>query len=91
MKRFKKLIALLTIAATLSTTAGVLNARQTESAVPHSGYAYEGTQRATSLSPAIALGTVAIVAIIAVLITNDSSNKYHGSYHGHSHSHYDGF
>lgn len=44
------------------------------------GYGYEQSRRVPSLAPAIALGTVAIVAIIAVAVQNSGHSS-------HSHSH----
>lgn len=87
MKKFKRHIALLTIAATLGSTFGALSAREISPDANNGGYAYEGSHRASTVSPAIVVGTVAAAAVIAVLATNDSSNRYKGSYHGHSHSH----
>lgn len=51
------------------------------------GYAYLDTRRASSLSPNVALGTVAAAALIAVLVSGGSSNQYRGSAHSHAHSH----
>ncbi len=85
MKHFKKHIALLMVATTLGSTFGALNAREMSPVANNSGYAYEGSHRASTVSPAIVLGSVAAAAVIAVLVTNDSSNRYKGSYHSHSH------
>lgn len=91
MNRLKKLIALATLAVTLSSSVGVLEAGQY-------GQAYEGSQKAPSISPTVALGTVAVIAVIAVIVHNNRSNK-HGhssgggsggsgtSGHAHSHAH----
>ena len=44
------------------------------------GYGYEQARRVPSLAPAIALGTVAIVAIIAVACQNNGHSS-----HAHAH------
>jgi hypothetical protein len=49
------------------------------------GYAYDESRAVTNLAPAIALGTVAIVGIIAIAIQNShenssSSSSHYGSY-----------
>lgn len=48
------------------------------------GYAYDQSRAATNLAPAIALGTVAIVGIIAIAVQNthdsSSSSSHYGSY-----------
>lgn len=47
------------------------------------GYAYDESRAVTNLAPAIALGTVAIVGIIAIAVqnSNDSSSSRSSSYH----------
>jgi len=93
MNRFKKIVALLTITATLSTSASVFSADCNDC-----GYAYEGTRRASSISPLLALGTVGLVAGIVVAINESHGNKSKNSgsgsgsstgtsTHSHSHSH----
>lgn len=49
------------------------------------GYAYDESRAATNLAPAIALGTVAIVGIIAIAVQN--SHDHHSSSSSHSSSH----
>lgn len=46
------------------------------------GYAYDEARAVTNLAPAIALGTVAIVGIIAIAVqnTHDHSSSAHYSY-----------
>lgn len=66
----KKLIALATVAAMLASATNV-NAQDT-------GYAYSDAADTTNLAPAIAIGTIAVVAIIAVAVQNSS-----GHHHGH--------
>lgn len=49
------------------------------------GYAYDESRAATNLAPAIALGTVAIVGVIALAVQNshDSSSSSYSSVHAH--------
>ncbi len=75
MKMFKKLIGLAVAVAMLSTSAGA-NAQDFYYA---GGNGYEDYRQAPSLAPAIALGAIALVAIIAVAVQNSSND------HGHSH------
>lgn len=44
------------------------------------GYAYDESRAATNIAPAIALGTVAIVAVIAIAVQNSHESS---SIHGH--------
>jgi hypothetical protein len=78
MKMFKKLVVLATLVALVGTSAHNLSAQ--EYRTDCGGYGYEQCCRAPSLAPAIALGTIALVAIIAVAV----QNSHHHS-HGHSH------
>lgn len=80
MKMFKKLVALATLVALIGTSAHNLFAQ--ECRTDCGGYGYEQCRRVPSLAPAIALGTIALVAIIAVAVQNSSHHE-----HGHSHSH----
>ncbi len=41
------------------------------------GYCYEDCRRAPCITPAIALGAVALIAIVAVAIQNSSSDHSH--------------
>lgn len=50
-----------------------------EYSTDNGGYGYEEVSRTPSIAPAVALGTIALVAIIAVALQNQS--------HGHGHSH----
>jgi hypothetical protein len=55
------------------------------------GYAYDESRAVTNLAPAIALGTVAIVGIIAIAVQNThdhSSSSYSGHYGYSSYSDY---
>lgn len=78
MKLVKKLIASAALLAMLSTSANDLHAD--EYCVDNGGCGYENCCRSCSLAPAIALGTIAIVAIVAVAVQNTSG-------HSHCHSH----
>ena len=80
MKKFKKMIALATLMAVMASGATSVEA-QDEYRSDMGGYGYEESRRNPSLAPAIALGTIALVAIIAVAVQNS-----HGG-HGHGHSH----
>lgn len=80
MKMFKKLVALATLAALIATSAHNLTAQ--EYRTDCGGYGYEQCRRVPSLAPAIALGTIALVAIIAVAVQN---SNHHGHHHGHAH------
>jgi hypothetical protein len=88
MKKFKKIIAVAALLAMMTTSARSLNAQtqcsdqsgQEEFCFGAGGYGYEEARRVPSLAPAIALGTVALVAVIALALNNSG--------HGHSsHSH----
>lgn len=77
MKKIKNLIVFTAVAAMLSASSQNLNAEACVSDV--AGYGYEECCSAPSLTPAMALGAIALVAIIALAIQNSS--------HGHCHSH----
>jgi hypothetical protein len=77
MKKFKKLIALATLFAMFGSAADI-NAQDYYSNV--GGIGYEESRQAHSIAPAIALGTIAAVAIIAIAVQNRSHSG-----HGHSH------
>lgn len=78
MKRIKKIISLTAMAAMLGSSAGNLSAQ--EYCIDNGGCGYDECCRTSSLAPAIALGTIALVAIIAVAVQNTSG-------HSHCHSH----
>ncbi len=80
MKSMKKLVASLTLAAMLMSSAGSLSAQ--EYGYYNGGNGYSESYDSSSLAPAIALGVIAIVAIVAVAVQNSSG---HGHHHGHSH------
>lgn len=77
MTRFRKLI----IAATLFTLIGtsIPRAHSAEYCSSVAGCGYEECRTSPCLTPAIALGTIALVAIIAVAVQN--------THHGHCHAH----
>lgn len=73
----KKLLTLALIGATLGFSLPKADAAEYSSDIGGCGYAE--CRQCPSLAPAIALGTIALVAIIAVAIQNQD--------HGHGHSH----
>jgi hypothetical protein len=84
MEKFKKWVAYATFIAMIATSAHNLTAQTDfEYNTDTGGYGYEQSRRVPSLAPAIALGTIALVAIIAVAVQN-SSHHNHGHAHGHS-------
>lgn len=76
MKLLKRLVASATLAAMVLSSSNLL-ADQYDSST--GGYGYVESHRAPSIAPAIALGVIAAVAIIAVCIQN--SNNSHGHCH----------
>lgn len=78
MKVLKKMVALAAVLAMFGSSAGKLEAQ--EYITDMGGYGYEDSRRAPSIAPAVALGTIAIAAIIAVALQNTS--------HGHGHAHH---
>lgn len=78
MKFFKKSVALATFVAMIAASAHNLSAQ--EYMTDTGGCGYQECRRVPSLAPAIALGTIAIIAIVAVCVQNSQ-------HHHHSHSH----
>jgi len=78
MKLTRKLIASAALLTMLGSSAGSLCAD--DYCVDNGGCGYEDCCRSSSLAPAIALGTIAVVAIVAVAVQNTSG-------HSHCHSH----
>lgn len=76
MKNFKRVIASGALAAMILSSAPAA-AQDCYDSV--GGCGYEECRRASCLAPAIALGTIALVAIIAIAVQKSHS--------GHSHSH----
>lgn len=77
MKGLKRMIALLTAVALVGLSSHSAEAQEYFSAT--GGYGYQESRQSGYLAPAIALGTIALVAIIAVALQDS-----HGG-HGHSH------
>ncbi len=88
MKKMKLWIVNLTLAAAFTAISGKMHAQAEGPAPNFSGYAYEGTRVAATVSPNKVIGTIAIAAVITVLVAgNDSHHKHRGHSHSHSHSH----
>ena len=79
MKLLKKLVAAATLSAMVLASSNALVADQGYSST--GGYGYVESHRAPSIAPAIALGVIAAVAIIAVCIQNSNNSHGHGSSH----------
>lgn len=94
MSMLKKIITLTALFAMMG-----LSTRQLEAVTyvtDTGGYAYDESRAVTNLAPAIALGTVAIVGIIAIAVQNSHesssssahlSPKHHRHHHHHHHHH----
>jgi hypothetical protein len=78
MKSLKSAAILVTLTALISISARNLTAQEYQTDC--GGYGYEQSRRVPSLAPAIALGTVAIVAIVAVACQNNGHSS-----HAHAH------
>lgn len=78
MKLLKKAVALATVVAMLGTTVA---ANAGECRANAGGCGYQECRRAPCIGPALALGTIALVAIIAIALQNQSNST-----HGHCHS-----
>jgi len=82
MKKLNKMIALaLAVAMMGSATGHAQQYSQEPYAESMGGNGYMESRRSPYLAPAVALGTIALVAIIAVAV-NNSSHSSHS--HGHS-------
>jgi hypothetical protein len=79
MKNLKRWIGIATLTAMIGSSTHSLNAQ--EYCADAAGCGYEQCRSAPCLTPAIALGAIALVAIIAVAVQNTSNH------HAHSHSH----
>lgn len=75
MKFVNKLFALATAVAMVSFSAQEVEAA--EYCTDNGGWGYAESRCAPSLAPAIALGTIALVAIIAVALTDSHSSSHH--------------
>jgi hypothetical protein len=69
------MIASVALLATICSTASL---KAEEYCTDNGGCSFESCCRSSSLAPAIALGTIAVIAIVAVAVQNTS---------GHSHCH----
>ena len=86
MKYTRKLI-ILTMSLSFLITPEPIKA--TEYCVDNGGCGYNDCCRTSSLAPAIALGTIALVAIVAVLVQNTSGSAHcHSHRHKHHHGHH---
>ena len=86
MSKFKKMVALITLFAI-----GSMATQQVEAVTyvtDTGGYAYDESRAATNLAPAIALGTVAIVGIIALAVQNSHDHSSSEPSSNSSSSHY---
>ncbi|MBA2368743.1 MAG: hypothetical protein H0V82_06940 [Candidatus Protochlamydia sp.] len=87
MKNIKKLA--LFSAALAMTFTGMPQLEAVTYVTDTGGYAYDESRAATNLAPAIALGTVAIVGIIAIAVQNSNGDGSSAtSNHSHCCSHY---
>jgi hypothetical protein len=78
MKLTKKLFAVLSLMTLLFSSLTSLDAE--EYCADNGGCGYTESCRTSSLAPAIALGTIAVAAIVAIAVQNTSG-------HAHCHSH----
>ncbi len=86
MKRFKKLIALLSLLAILSSSFD--NVYATSNCPGSEGCGYNDCCRVTCISPEVAVGTILLAGLITVLLHNrKQGHNPSGSSHSHSHSH----
>lgn len=84
MKNLKSLIILLSLAVFFSTS--MMNRAEASCCTyvtDTGGYAYDECRAATNIAPAIALSTVAIVAIIALAVQNSHDGSSSSSNHAH--------
>lgn len=79
MKTIKKMVALFAAIAMLGTATNKLEAATYSTDA--GGCGYEECRTAPCLSAAIALGTIAAAAIIAVAIQNSNGKGHHGHCH----------
>ena len=79
MRGFKKLVSSFTLFSLLVLSSSKACA-QPEYCVDNGGCGYDDICRTSTLAPAIALGTIALVAIIALALQNTSG-------HAHCHAH----
>jgi hypothetical protein len=77
MQKIKKLIAGLALVAMTASFTSQIQADE----VYYDGSGYEDSRTLTYAAPAIALGAVALIAVIAIV----AQNNHHGHSHAHSH------
>lgn len=94
MSLLKRAIILAAISATIHLPQNSIEA--TSYVTDTGGYAYDESRAAVNLAPAIALGTVAIVGIVAIAVQNShehssssssSRSRSFSSHAGHRHKH----
>lgn len=85
MLTFKKMITATLITAMIGISSQNLEA--VSYVTDTGGYAYDESRAATNLAPAIALGTVAIVGIIAIAVQNSHNHSSSSSSSRSSSSH----
>ena len=85
MNKFKKYFAYLSLFTILGTSAVGLTADE----CCDDGCAYDDCRRAPVISPQCAIGAIAVVATVAVVLHNSKQghNPGHSSHNTHSHSH----
>jgi len=76
MKQFKKLIAAGTLLSMFAFNTASVQAY--DYATDAGGYGYADSYTSPKLAPTIALGTIAVVAIIAVAVQNSRGHSGHG-------------
>jgi len=81
MKIVKKLVATAVLAAMALATAGPAPAEAATCYETTGGCGYEECRRAPSIAPCVALGVIAIAAIVAVAIQSSANS------HSHAHCH----
>lgn len=79
MKLLKRLVAATTLAAMVLASSNSLLANQGNCST--GGYGYVESRRAPCVAPAIALGVIAAVAIVAICIQNSNNSHGHGTCH----------
>ena len=83
MNKYKRFISAATLFLMLAASADDLEGQVYDGGIDdNGGYGYYESSTVPSLTTEIALGTVAIVAIVAIAIRHG----HHGHSHGHSHS-----
>lgn len=84
MKIIKKLMCLLAATAMLSTSAGLQAdccAPVNDCCVDNTGCGYDACCESSCISPALVLGAIAVVAIIAVAASSSGGHHHHAHVH----------